>query len=153
MKKKLDNSDFNKTIAPWIALTYKMLDQHLAELFLKQNVNITKQQWIILKILTENKEGIIQNELAFFTNRNKASLARLISVMEKNNLVERKNSVIDARINLVFITKYGFQVFSKMKPLVINCVKSLQEGLSKEEILNFKATLTKIQHNIKNQSF
>lgn len=152
MKITIDNSDFNKTIAPWIGLTYKMMDQYFAEIFLKENIQVTKQQWVILKILHEEHNAVIQNDLAFITNRNKASLTRLISVMEKNQLVIRKNSKKDARINLIFITKTGEELFLKMKPIMLSGIEAIQENLSKQEILTFINTLSKIQQNIKNQS-
>lgn len=84
MEINTENSDFNKTFAPWISITYKMIDEYIADILLKENIQVTKQQWIILKILYEKQNEIIQNELAFITNRNKASLTRLISVIEKN---------------------------------------------------------------------
>lgn len=152
MKITIDNSDFNRTIAPWIGLTYKMMDQHFAEIFLKENIQVSKQQWIILKILHEEHDGLIQNDLAFITNRNKASLTRLISVMEKNQLVIRKHSKKDARINLIFITETGRKLFTKMKPIMLSGIETLQDGLSNKEILDFINTLSKIQQNIKNQS-
>ena len=82
-----DNSDFNKTLAPWIGRTAKILNMYISEVFLQNNIQVTKEQWIVLKILFEDNEPLIQNELAFITNRNKASLTRLRNVMEKNNLV------------------------------------------------------------------
>ena len=54
MELNLDSSDFNKTLAPWIGLTYKMMDQYIADVLLKNKIQVTKQQWIILKILHVN---------------------------------------------------------------------------------------------------
>ncbi len=101
----INKSDFNKTLAPWIGKTFKMMNMFICDVFQKNNIQVTKEQWIVLKILHDDTDGIIQNELAFITNRNKASLTRLINVMEKNNLVARIPSQKDSRKNLIYITK------------------------------------------------
>ena len=113
MDNDISDSDFNKTLAPWIGKTYKMMNSYIADVFKNNDIQVTKEQWIVLKILHEENDGIVQNELAFVTNRNKASLTRLVNVMEKNNLVIRITSKEDARKNLIYITKTGKQLFQK----------------------------------------
>ena len=152
MEKDIDKSDFNKTLAPWIGKTYKLMNMYLSDVFQQNNIQVTKEQWIVLKVLQEDNDGVTQNELAFITERNKASLTRLINVMEKNNLVVRIPSVEDSRKNLIFITTTGKQLFLKMKPLMLESMKILQNGISKEDISNFIRITSKIQNNLKNQS-
>ncbi|WP_456462195.1 MarR family winged helix-turn-helix transcriptional regulator [Lutibacter sp.] len=145
-------SDFNKTLAPWIGRTCKIMNMYISDVFHKNNIQVTKEQWIVLKILHEDNDGIIQNDLAFITNRNKASLARLINVLEKNNLVTRKPSKEDSRKNFIFITKKGKQLFLKMKPLMLNSIEILQEGVTENEKKTFIKVMTKIQNNIQKQT-
>lgn len=152
MEIDLNKSDFNKTLAPWIGKTFKMMNVHISDVFQHNNIQVTKEQWIVLKILHEDCDGIIQNELAFITDRNKASLTRLINVMEKNHLVIRISSKEDTRRNLIYITETGKQLFLKMRPLMLDCIKTMQNGISKDDITNFIKVLSKIQHNLKNQS-
>ena len=85
MDKDINKSDFNKTLAPWIGKTFKMMNIFISDVFQQNNIKVTKEQWIALKVLHEDSDGIIQNDLAFITNRNKASLTRLVNVMEKMN--------------------------------------------------------------------
>ena len=103
MKIELSESDFNKTIAPWIGKTSKLMNIFISEVFHKNNIQVTKEQWIVLKILYEDNDGLIQNDLAFITNRNKATLTRLINVMEKNNLVARIPAKDDSRKKIIYI--------------------------------------------------
>lgn len=148
----LSKSDFNETMAPWIAKTYKMMNMHISDVFKKNNIQVTKEQWIVLKILHEDSDGIVQNKLAFITNRNKASLTRLINVMEKNNLVARIPSKEDSRKNLIYITKNGKTLFLKMKPIMFKCMRQLQAGISSDEKNTLINIMTKIQHNLKNHA-
>ena len=148
----IHKSDFNKTIAPWIGKTSKMLNMYISDVFHHNNITITKQQWIVLKILFENPEGIIQNKLAFITDRNKASLTRLINGMEKNNLVSRIKSEKDSRKNIVFNTQNGNELFLKTKPIMLKSISKVQEGISDEEMNSFIQIMSKIQKNLLNQS-
>lgn len=152
MDNDISDSDFNKTLAPWIGKTYKMMNSYIADVFKYNDIQVTQEQWIVLKILHEENDGIVQNELAFITNRNKASLTRLVNVMEKNNLVIRITSKEDARKNLIYITKTGKQLFQKMKPLILHSIEVIQKGITTDEKKIFIDIMTKIQYNLKNQS-
>ncbi|RXP53068.1 MarR family transcriptional regulator [Lutibacter sp. HS1-25] len=148
----LNKSDFNSTLVPWLGKTSKMMNLYIADVLQTNNFPITKQQWIVLKILHEDYDGIIQNELAFITDRNKASLTRLINCLEKNKLVIRVQSKEDSRKKSVYITKEGRELFLKTKPLMLNSILKTQEGISKEEMKIFIQIMSKIQHNLKEQS-
>jgi len=147
----IHKSDFNKTIAPWIGKTSKMMNVYISDVFHQNNISISKQQWIVLKILFENPEGIIQNKLAFITDRNKASLTRLINGMEKNKLVSRIQSKEDSRKNIVYNTKNGNELFLKTKPLMLDSISKVEAGISKNEMNHFIQIMSKIQKNLSNQ--
>jgi len=148
----IHKSDFNKTIAPWIGKTSKMLNMYISDVFHHNNITITKQQWIVLKILFENPEGIIQNKLAFITDRNKASLTRLINGMERNKLVSRIRSTDDSRKNIVYNTQKGNELFLKTKPIMLKSISKVQEGITIDEMNSFIQIMKKIQQNLLNQS-
>jgi len=152
MEINIDKSEFNKTLAPWIGQTSKLMTLYITDVFKKHNVSLTKEQWIVLKILHEEQDGIIQNDLAFITGRNKGSLTRLINVMEKNDLVKRIASKEDSRKNLVFITTNGKKTFAKMKPIMLENIKILQNGISETEIEQFINIMKKLQNNLKKQT-
>jgi len=149
MDTSLETSDFNKTLAPWIGKTAKLINLYIADVFKEHAIQVTKEQWIVLKILNEDFDGVIQNELAFITNRNKASLTRLITIMEKNHLVKRISFAGDARKNQIFITQNGRELFLKMKPLMLQSIEHFQQGISLEEKAIFINIMKKIQTNLK----
>lgn len=104
--------DFQETLGPWMGRTMKLMDIHFHDSFKKNNLKLSKEQWIILKVLTD-EDGRVQNDLAFVTNRDKTSLTRLLSGMEKKNLVARIPSTLDKRVNHIFLTKNGRTVYYK----------------------------------------
>jgi len=150
MQPKNEISDFNKLLAPWIGKTFKLMNIYIAQVFSKNNFQITREQWFVLKVLNEGNNGFIQNDLACATNRNKATLTRVINVMEKHNLVVRIPSKEDARKKLIYATKTGENLFLKMKPLMLSSLEVIQKGISEEDKKIFINVMEKIQNNLNN---
>ena len=94
---------------------------------------LKKKQIIHLRVLSL-RNGIAQNDLAFITDRDKTSLTRLISTMERKGLLKRKNCKLDKRINNVFITQKGLKDTKNAFPIIINEIDNIQHKLDNDEI-------------------
>lgn len=142
-----DNSvDFENSIGPWLGKTVKLLEYYLQENFNNHGLDLTKEQMIVLKRL-HDKDGLSQNELAFLTLRNKSSLTRLLSKMEKKDYILRKQCKEDKRINHVYLTEFGEETFKKTKPAIREMIEIMEQNISDSEKQEMIKTLKKIQHN------
>ena len=146
MKSGDNNVDFENSIGPWLGKTVKILEYYLQERFNNHNLDLTKEQMIVLKRLHDT-DGISQNELAFLTLRNKSSLTRLLSKMEKKDYIARKICIEDKRINHVYLTEYGAETFKKTKPAIKETIELMEQNISDLEKQQMIKTLKKIQHN------
>jgi len=149
----MENSDiFNleNTILPWMGKTMKAIDYFLADKFKENGFELTKVQLILLKKLNE-LDGQPQNNLAFLTNRDKASLARLLTTMEKKNLVARIPCKSDHRINYVHITKHGLDMLKKAGPIMQEAVKQIQKDISEKDLETVIHTMKTIGQNINSE--
>lgn len=135
-------------IIPWIGKTAKFMDYYIADFMKAQGINISKEQFIVLKHL-QTEDGKKQNDLAFITNRSKTALTRLINTMEKKGLVKREISETDMRINHVYLTEKGKKTWDDAYPYFMQIVENLQKGISKEDLLTVQKTMEIIQENIK----
>ena len=138
--------DFENSIGPWLGKTVKIIEYYLQEKFKQYDLDLTKEQMIVLKRL-HDKDGLSQNQLAFLTLRNKSSLARLLSKMEKKQYIKRKQSKEDKRINHVYLTVLGKDVFKKTKPVIQEMIGTMEEHISDFEKQQIIKTLKKIQIN------
>lgn len=132
MKTKDLDIDFENSIGPWLGRTGKMIDYFFQESFNAKGLDLTKEQMIVLKKLTF-KDGLNQNELAFLTLRDKSSLTRLLSKMEKKNYIFRKQSKEDKRIKNVYLTDFGVEIYEKTKPVIQNLISTMEQNISQEE--------------------
>lgn len=124
------------------------MDYYIADYMKAQGINISKEQFIVLKHL-QMEDGRKQNDLAFITNRSKTALTRLINTMEKKGLVRREISETDLRINHVFLTKQGKNTWDNAYPYFVEIVENLQKGIPEEDLLTVQKTMKIIQENIK----
>ena len=152
-KKSLESTfmiDIEKTMMPWIGKSMKVIDYYFIDQFSRHDIELTKVQWILLKRLQE-MNGESQHNLAFLTNRDKASLARLITTMEKKNLVARIPSESDHRINRIYITTHGEKILKQAMPVVKEMIGEMQKGISENERISAIQTLKKLMNNIKSE--
>lgn len=147
MQKDVNRIDFESAIAPWLGKTVKLVDYYLQESLNENNLNLTKEQVIVLKRLHDH-DGMNQNELAFLTLRNKSSLTRLLSNMEKKGYIIRNQSTVDKRIKHVYLTQLGKDIFLKIRPVLKNVMMTIERGISDQEKKQMINTLKKIQHNL-----
>ena len=118
----------------------------IGDQFIENNIKLTKEQWLLLKKLHE-RNGQIQNDLAFITDRSKTSLTRLIGTMEKKGLVYRVGCEADRRVNRVYYTEKGKAIFAQAEPVFLEVIEQLTENLSKEQV---ELTLDTLEQIIKN---
>ncbi|MGB5205527.1 MarR family winged helix-turn-helix transcriptional regulator [Eudoraea sp.] len=139
--------DFDKSVGRWIGSTSKMVDNYLHEAFQCEGLDLSKEQMIVLKKLHEN-DGLIQNELAYLTLRDKSSLARLLAKMERKNYISREQDDFDKRVNRVFLTESGRITFKRSRPIIVGLKEIMEKNITEEEIFQLINTLQRIQHNI-----
>ena len=143
--------DFDKTIGPWLGKTMKMVDYHLQEAFTAAGLDISKEQMIVLKKLSK-LDGLPQNELASLTFRDKSSMARLLTKMEKKHYITRVQSQLDKRINKVYLTDTGRTIFENTRPVIKGVLDVMEKGISADEKLAIIAVLKKVQSNFEVES-
>ncbi|UXP31915.1 MarR family transcriptional regulator [Reichenbachiella agarivorans] len=143
-KKKIIIED---SILSLMGKTMKALHYFIGDSFHSYGIELTRAQFVLLKVLSTH-EGIVQNDLAFITNRDKTSLARLLSTMEKKELLRRESSETDKRTNLVHITSKGEEALKMAHPIIKDALKVIQSNISEQELTTTIEVLKKIRKNI-----
>jgi DNA-binding MarR family transcriptional regulator len=99
----------------------RRLDKHLRE----AQLPITTEQF---RTLTElwTQDGITQIELAAKAKRDRASITRIVDLLEQKGLVMRKAAENDRRVNLVYLTEAGLALEKQAR---ICARKSIEDAL------------------------
>lgn len=113
------------------------------KVFHKNNIDLNFEQFMLLKCLSFN-DGINQQELSEITDRNKATVARLVSKIEKKNLILRINSKEDKRVNNIYLTNMGKEMLVDIKPHVDTINDALVNSIAEDEFDKLKLILNKL---------
>jgi DNA-binding MarR family transcriptional regulator len=126
-----------------------LLKKELNEEFKRVGLDILAEQWALLYRLNE-KGGINQQELAELTSRDNASVTRSLVVLERKNIIERRQLGQDRRHRYLYLTVEGQQ----MLPELINCadrvLKRATQGISPRELSFMNGMIQQMIKNLSN---
>lgn len=146
MKEKT-HIEFKNSLGPWIGRTMKMIEDKIEDFLAENSIDLSRMQFVVLKTIEEN-EGMSQNELAHFANRNKSSLTRMINTLINKGFITKCSSKEDKRKNHIHLTMEGQTTLKKAIPHFRKMALSIESNLTPEEIEQTKLILKKIQHNV-----
>jgi len=134
-------------IGRWIGMSAHRMAHFVTRSMHVNGFSITHEQLVIMKIISCT-EGINQKELAVKLDRDKTSIARSITVLEKDYKVVRINNKVDKRVNSLYLTKEGKELLEELQPLFETIKNEVQEGFTSDEINTIVAFLKKITTRI-----
>ncbi|EMY78338.1 MarR family protein [Leptospira weilii serovar Ranarum str. ICFT] len=127
-----------------------VIKQELRRRFNKRGYSITPEEWIILNRLWET-DGLTQNEISQKTIKDKTTVTRFLSKMEKDGLIRRKSSNEDRRVNHVQLSTKGKKLKNQLIPIAQELLEAATEKISPEHLLVTIETLKQIELNLSNQ--
>ncbi len=135
------------TIFYAIERTIKQYRKYAITQINQQYPNITLDQSMLLRKLLENPEAS-QTELGNFLFKDVASISRMINLLVKKKLVERKAVKNNRRQNKLSVNQEGIDMMDNIKEIVKDNRHKALVGISKEELEACKQTLDKIYNNL-----
>ena len=128
-------------------LTRKM--RRFSKVFLNRTkAGITIDQWGILRLLFEHDEPMSQTRIAELVIKDTPSTSRILDLLSKKQLVERKPNKQDRRKFDVVLTKKGSQIVREVSPIVDTIRKDIFKGLSKQDFDELDRIIGKIEKNL-----
>ena len=123
------------------------LKKHLAEVFKKNGVNLTAEQYLVMDTLW-NEGTLTQQAIAFIIQKDKNSVTQFIDNLEKKGLVARSVAKDDRRVNNIVVTAEGMALKDSTKQLAIDTMNKALEGIPEEDLQTFVTVLKKVCGNI-----
>jgi len=115
--------------------------------FLSEGQTMTPEQWIVLVRLWQN-DGATQTELVESTLKDKATLSRILGVMERDGLVLRRPDPVDSRSRRVHLTRAGKDLRSRFTPIVRAMVEQIEAGISESDLEITLRTMLRLEANL-----
>lgn len=113
---------------------------------IKNGFTITIDQWLVMKAISENPE-MQQNEIAPFVFKDKASITRIVELLEKSGYLIKEPHKKDRRKLHLKVTQLGKQILIDVQSLIEKNRNHALENVSPEEIETMNTALIQIAKN------
>ncbi len=123
------------------------LKKHLSEVFKKNGVNLTAEQYLVMDTLW-NEGTLTQQAIAFIIQKDKNSVTQFIDNLEKKGLVTRSVSKEDRRVNNIVVTEEGMALKDSTKQLAIDTMNKALAGIPEEDVQTCVEVMKKVCANI-----
>lgn len=127
--------------------TARKVKQYAQRQFNAQEFDITVDQWLVLKNLKE-QQHLNQTELAELLGKDHPTLTRIIDLLCKKELVERRVNPCDRRSFTVHLTPIGKKKVDEWSPKMGEIRMKAWEKLSEKDYIDFKRILNTIYTNL-----
>jgi DNA-binding MarR family transcriptional regulator len=124
----------------------KTYRQHAQSKLKENGFDITVDQWLVLKALSDNP-GFSQVELAEAVFKDKASITRIIDILVSSGCLDRELDDNNRRRYKLTITKKGQKLLKEVMPTVLKYRKTALRNISEEDILIAERVLNTITMN------
>ena len=141
--------EIDNAMGALIGKSYRSLSTLLQRNFKKVGLELNIDQWVVL-ISMMKKDGRTQQDLASFSRKDKGSITRIITGLEKRELLYRKDDAADKRIKRVFLTKSGRAIQPKLLEQVELTINTALAGQNQKDIAACKRVLRAVMTNTEN---
>lgn len=107
-------------------------------------LGLTRPQWLAI-VRLKRRPGASQSELADMMEIEKAPVGRIVDRMEEKGFVERRPYPGDRRINRIYLTARGEQIYEAIYPLSIQTVRDALSELSSKDREELAHLLTRVK--------
>jgi DNA-binding MarR family transcriptional regulator len=131
-------------IGTMLGRTTRLTGKVIAKRFQEAKINLTIEQFALLHMLAEEK-CLIQQELADIIKKHKSAVLRLIDALEQRELVNRIPDATDRRKRTLVVTTKGKALLEKANAISNEVIKTLQDGLTAQEVDLFEKVAVHMQ--------
>ncbi|MDX3913486.1 MULTISPECIES: MarR family winged helix-turn-helix transcriptional regulator [Olivibacter] len=127
--------------------TARRVKQYAQATFSNKGFDITLDQWMVLKNLYEYAD-LTQKELAERCGKDQPTLTRIVDLLAKKELAERKVHPNDRRSFIVHLTDKGISKVEELSPQIKEIRTKAWENLNEDDFRQLERILNSIYNNL-----
>lgn len=144
----MEKLNFEKSYGRVLGVAYTYVFRQLAVHMKEKNLPITPDQFRMLTHLWQN-DGCSQQELAVGSMRDRANVTRIIDILEREGIVERKDHETDRRIFKIQLTQKGKDLEKDATACGRAAIEDALKGVSKSDLEVCLKVLNKTIENLR----
>ncbi|MEF3697829.1 MarR family winged helix-turn-helix transcriptional regulator [Desulfolutivibrio sp.] len=130
-----------------ISRTAMRMRLNLRRLFLENGLDVTPEQWGVLLCLWR-EEGLTQSGLADRTVKDRTTITRILDLLEKKGLAQRRKDASDRRTFRIHLTEAGRQARKELFPLVQGFAGKIYADLHEADLSALQSIMAKINNRL-----
>ncbi|MCJ0741820.1 MarR family winged helix-turn-helix transcriptional regulator [Pedobacter montanisoli] len=138
----------NNTLLYTLDKCFRTYNQFSQKNVSKAGYNITIDQWLILKSLSE-ESSLTQSDMSRVLFKDAASITRIVFLLEKKGYIKRKVNPADRRKALLQLTEAGLKITVDVNEVALKNRAKALKGISLEKINEMRNLLHQIMENCK----
>lgn len=139
--------NFETSFGRILGVAQTAMFRHLSKHMKDAHLPITPEQFSVLSHLWR-RDGLHQSELAVCTNRNRANVTRIIDILEREGIVERRDDEHDRRVFRIFLTPKGNAIKAEAAQCAKQTIEEALAGLTEAEIATCTKVLLQLTANV-----
>ena len=140
-------TDIFSTYGDLLDRTARKVKQYAQRRFNAENYDITVDQWLILRNLNQHND-LNQSQLAEITEKDHPTLTRIIDLLCKKGLTERRIHPADRRSFIIHLTELGRHHVADWNPKMTEIRMKAWENLTEKDYKDLKRILETIYNNL-----
>ena len=114
--------------------------------------NVTSVQCSLIGFIFEKskKGNVYAKDIESKFNMRRATVAEILSLMEKNELIERKSMKEDARLKEIILTNKSLEIKNSIEKEIKKVEQEIKRDITDDEIQCFTTILEKMSKNLEN---
>lgn len=128
-------------------ITGRLIRERLMEVLSDLGYDYPIEFWPTLKFIWFNPQTP-QHVIAEYLRRDKGTIARLLSRLEEEGLIDRVTSETNRRQNLVTLTSKGKAAYEKILASAIQLKQKSETGITQAELASCQSVLQRIYNNL-----
>lgn len=110
--------------------------------------DLTPEQWIVLVRLW-HEDAQTQKQMCDATLKDKATISRILDVMERDGLVARRADPEDARGRRIHATREAMKLREVATPLAQDLATKIEAGIPAKDLEVTRRTLLQLERNLR----
>lgn len=111
---------------------------------------VTPGQWFFLRTLWD-EEGLSQRELSRRVGTTEPTTVSALRLLERNGLIRRERNAEDRRTINIYLTDRGRDLKEELIPYAWDINTVATDGISEDELVQFRKLLKKMRANLRAQ--
>lgn len=112
------------------------------------DLDMTPEQWIVLVRLWQ-EDSLTQTQLGEATLKDKATISRILEILEREGLVARRADPEDGRGRRVHATRQAMGLRDAATPLARDLATRIEDGIAAKDLEITRRTLLKLESNLR----